>query len=378
MRFLPSFVGRALVLSCLLLLATGLSACGGDEGGGDLPKAVVRGDGATPPGAVPPGYQEASGAAGATPALPPVGPPPETVLVKVNGEDITQGDVDQQITEMARKMFQGMSISSEQMARMRPTLGKQAEEVLIEQKLVAQVVAQAGIAVTDEDVAARWKMIDERLPPGMTREQALARNRLTAAEVEAQIRKGLQIEKLIEANAAMEPVTDEVVRKHYDDNLAKYAIPAKAHARHILLKLESGATEEQKAAVKAQMDAIRAELTKEGGKSFAELAKEHSACPSGQRGGDLGEFPPGQMVPEFDKLAFSLKPGVVSEPFLTQFGYHILEVEDRTEAVQRPFEEVKESIKMQLEQGAKQRAFNTYVEKLRAAATITHTEAAGK
>ncbi len=62
------------------------------------------------------------------------------------------------------------------------------------------------------------------------------------------------------------------------------------------------------------------------GKSFEELAKKHSTCPSGQRGGDLGFFGKGMMVPEFEKAAFSLEPGMVSAPVKTQFGYHLIKV----------------------------------------------------
>ncbi|MBL9080311.1 MAG: peptidylprolyl isomerase, partial [Planctomycetales bacterium] len=67
-----------------------------------------------------------------------------------------------------------------------------------------------------------------------------------------------------------------------------------------------------------------------GGAKFADLAKEHSECPSGQDGGDLGEFRPGQMVPEFDKVVFSAPVNTIQGPVKTQFGYHLIEVTSRT------------------------------------------------
>ena len=67
------------------------------------------------------------------------------------------------------------------------------------------------------------------------------------------------------------------------------------------------------------------------GADFAEVAREHSSCPSGQSGGDLGEFGPGQMVKEFDEVVFSAEPNTVQGPVKTQFGYHLLEVTSRTE-----------------------------------------------
>jgi len=90
-----------------------------------------------------------------------------------------------------------------------------------------------------------------------------------------------------------------------------------AVARHILVS-----TEEECQALKDQI---------EGGADFADLAKKHSSCPSGKEGGGLGEFGPGQMVPEFDSVVFSAERGVVQGPVKTQFGYHLLEVTSRTE-----------------------------------------------
>jgi peptidyl-prolyl cis-trans isomerase C len=92
---------------------------------------------------------------------------------------------------------------------------------------------------------------------------------------------------------------------------------AKATARHILVD-----TEEQCLNLKTDI---------EGGADFADLAKEHSSCPSGKSGGDLGEFGPGMMVPEFDQVVFSADVNSVQGPVKTQFGYHLLEVTSRTD-----------------------------------------------
>ena len=92
---------------------------------------------------------------------------------------------------------------------------------------------------------------------------------------------------------------------------------AKASARHILVKTEE------------QCEALKKDI--EGGADFAAVAKEHSDCPSGERGGDLGEFSPGQMVKEFDEVVFSGDLNTVLGPVKTQFGYHLLEVTNRTD-----------------------------------------------
>ncbi len=92
---------------------------------------------------------------------------------------------------------------------------------------------------------------------------------------------------------------------------------AKAQARHILVD-----TEEKCADLKQQIA---------DGADFTDLAKQHSSCPSGKTGGDLGEFGPGQMVKEFDEVVFSGEVNVVHGPVKTQFGYHLLEVTSRTD-----------------------------------------------
>jgi peptidyl-prolyl cis-trans isomerase C len=91
----------------------------------------------------------------------------------------------------------------------------------------------------------------------------------------------------------------------------------KASARHILVDSEDACTE------------LKTKI--EGGADFAAMAKEHSRCPSGKQGGDLGEFSPGQMVREFDDVVFSKNVGEVHGPVRTQFGFHLIEITNRTE-----------------------------------------------
>ncbi len=90
-----------------------------------------------------------------------------------------------------------------------------------------------------------------------------------------------------------------------------------ARARHILVSSQE------------ECDKLKDQI--EGGAEFEEVAKEHSTCPSGKSGGDLGEFSPGQMVPEFDQVVFSEEVGKVHGPVKTDFGYHLIEITNRTD-----------------------------------------------
>ena len=89
-----------------------------------------------------------------------------------------------------------------------------------------------------------------------------------------------------------------------------------ASARHILVETEE------------ECENLKKEI--EDGTDFTEIAKNHSKCPSGQRGGDLGEFGPGQMVPEFDKVVFNEEIGKTHGPIKTQFGFHLIQIVSRT------------------------------------------------
>jgi peptidyl-prolyl cis-trans isomerase D len=143
-----------------------------------------------------------------------------------------------------------------------------------------------------------------------------------------------QVKQYIEANGS-------VLKKYYDDNQSEFTTPDQTKARHILVKAKDD-KEESMAEAKKKIDKIRQEATPE---NFADLAKKHSEDPGSKtRGGDLGFFPRGRMVPAFDKMAFSAEIGKITEPVKTKFGYHILLVEERKTASIKSFEEVKEQI----------------------------------
>jgi len=128
-------------------------------------------------------------------------------------------------------------------------------------------------------------------------------------------------------------ISDEELRARYDKEIAAQPPVNEVHARHILVK-----TKEEAEAIIKQLD---------GGADFQKLANEHTSDPSGKtNGGDLGYFGPGQMVPEFDKAAQALAVGsYTKEPVQTQFGWHIIKVEDKREKQPPAFDAVKENVR---------------------------------
>ncbi|WP_417711903.1 peptidylprolyl isomerase [Roseibium aggregatum] len=130
-------------------------------------------------------------------------------------------------------------------------------------------------------------------------------------------------------------VTDEEVQAAYDKEFADFEGAEEINARHILVK------------DKAEAEAIIAEL--DGGADFAELAREKSTGPSGPNGGSLGYFAKGQMVPPFEAAAFALEPGTYTkEPVETQFGWHVIKLEDKRRQEKPAFEEVANGLRQQL------------------------------
>jgi peptidyl-prolyl cis-trans isomerase C len=176
------------------------------------------------------------------------------------------------------------------------------------------------------------------------------------SRIEEQLLQRMVLEK--EMTAA---ISDEALKKRYDKMVAGMASNEEVHARHILLKTEDDA----KAVIK--------ELSK--GADFAELAKKKSTGPSGPNGGDLGFFGKGQMVPEFEKAAFAMSKGAVStDPVKTQFGYHVIKVEERRKAEVPKYDAVVEQLRGEISQ----ERGSAYVEKLRSGAKVTRFALDGK
>lgn len=130
-------------------------------------------------------------------------------------------------------------------------------------------------------------------------------------------------------------VTDDEVKKYYEDNKEAFGQPATVSARHILVETEE---EAKKAKEEIESESI----------SFGDASMKYSMCPSNQQGGNLGEFSKGMMVPEFEEAAFTAEIGVVTEPVKTQFGYHLILVDAKNEASIKSFDEVKDGVLNQL------------------------------
>lgn len=147
-------------------------------------------------------------------------------------------------------------------------------------------------------------------------------------------------------------VTEEEMQANYQNNQQAYTKGETVSAKHILVDSEEKCKE--------VLEAINA-----GEKTFEDAAREFSSCPSGQRGGDLGEFGKGQMVKEFEDAAFSAEIGQVVGPVQTQFGCHLIKVEKKNEATVASFEEVKETIRRNILQQKQNSVYSKEIQNLK-------------
>ena len=165
-----------------------------------------------------------------------------------------------------------------------------------------------------------------------------ARHNLLETEPEfkaelARLRESLLINYAGNKVVSAVKVSDEEAKKYYDENPEQFESGESVNADHILVDTEEKALE------------LLGKIN--GGEiSFSDAAKQFSSCPSGQRGGNLGDFTRGQMVPEFDKAVFELEVGAITaEPVKTQFGYHLIKLNSKSEASVIPFEQVAAQLK---------------------------------
>lgn len=147
-------------------------------------------------------------------------------------------------------------------------------------------------------------------------------------------------------------VSEEEAREYYEANPRKFQTEEKVSAKHILVE-----SEEKCARIKEEIE--------KGEKTFEEAARESSTCPSGQQGGDLGEFGHGQMVKEFDEAAFAATVGAIVGPVKTQFGYHLIKVEKKINAAVQTYDEVKESLLRSMYQKKQNDAYEAKLKELK-------------
>ncbi len=293
----------------------------------------------------------------------------DSVAVTVNGVDIYESSVEAELKPQLEQMAARMSPASLEQYKKR--LRTQALDRMIIEQMLSEEAKKANIVVTEEDVNNQLsQMAAQQQPPlSMGDFKALIEGYgKSFEEVKQRIKKGLSYQKLLESQwAGKIDVTEEDAQTYYSQNAGKMD---EVRASHILIKPETTDPNSDPNQAKAKARAKAEDLLEQikAGADFAELAKANSACPSAAKGGDLGFFTKGRMVPPFEKAAFELNVGQVSGVVETRFGYHIIKVTDRKDT----FEQFKDDIIDRLKQTKQGEFAKAYIESLKTAAKIVY------
>jgi len=305
--------------------------------------------------------------------------PADSVAVTVNGADITEAELQEIIKPQLEKMAQqGKQLTPAFAQTLEKRLRQQALDRIIIGRLLDEKANEANIVVTEEEVINQINVLLAAQKPPLSLEEfkkKTVESGQSFDKVKEQVRKGLAYQKIVEAQwAGKINITEEDAKKYYDENPTKFEVKEQVRASHILIKPDTTDSEadpnQAKAEAKAKIQGLLEQI--KGGADFAELAKANSDCPSAARGGDLDFFTRGKMVPPFDKAAFELEVGKVSDIVETRFGYHIIKVTDHKDASTTSFEQAKNSLIVQLTQRKQAEIANKYIESLKAAADIVY------
>lgn len=249
-------------------------------------------------------------------------------------------------------------------------LRREAMDLVIEQELAAQAAEREGIeadsAEVDKQVEELRSVFDTDAQFGMKLEADGFTEESYRRHVERMAAAKVYLDRI---RVDVAEVSDAEVEKFYSENEQRLTLPPQLRVRHILLKWKPLGTNDDRAALRKQMQPILERAR--SGEDFAALAREFTEDSSTRSsGGDTGLFGPGAMVPEFEQAAYSLKVGEISDPVSTVFGVHIIKLEERQEPRLLPLDEVREQIRDYIRGEKMKVAVREKLDELRAAADV--------
>jgi len=224
--------------------------------------------------------------------------------------------------------------------------GPQALDALIMQEIINQEAKKQNITVTDADIQKEMQKIVDYYGGEESFNQAIASSGYSVEDVKEDLIMNFKVKKLMEPVIS---ISEDEMKNYFEENKNMFAQEEKVKASHILVDAEEKALE------------VREKLSK--GEDFAELAKNYSLDTSNnQKGGDLGFFKRGEMVAEFEKAAFALEVGKISGPVKTEYGYHIIKVDEKISSKEPDYEDSIDEIKDIILEQKMQTQFYTWLD----------------
>jgi len=289
--------------------------------------------------------------------------PDNPTIVTVNGDPVRSSEVRVMMRNLASQLGQGQQEIDQQQ------LFQAATQQAVDTKLLAQEARRREIALDTETLDQIMAQIEQQGGGREGLDGFLGNMGLTYEEFKGTVADSVLVQSLVEQQ--IRPgveVSDQQVADFYEENPQMFQRPEQVRARHILMSVQQGADDETKADAKTRAAAARERAV--SGEDFAALATELSEGPSAPNGGDLGFFSADRMVAPFSEAAFALQPGEISQVVETQFGYHVIKVEERREASTQSLEEVREPLRNALVERQVGEGLTSLVEELRSKATI--------
>jgi peptidyl-prolyl cis-trans isomerase SurA len=293
----------------------------------------------------------------------------DRIAAVVNGDIIALSEVE------ARAAPELDAVALERDPKKRGELRQQALkrtlDVLVGERLLEAEAKEMGVEVTDAEVQA--SIDDVQRNNNMTLEQfeqVLSREGYSLQSYKDYMKKHVARAKLVRFKVQNQvKVSEEDLKAEYTRWARSEGGDFEVHARHILVPVPRGASAAQDEAARKKAQAL-VEQARKPGADFAALARKEGSDATAKDGGDLGFFGRGTMVPEFEKVAFSLEPGSISDPARSPFGWHVIKVEERKALSVRPFAEVKDQMREHLYRQQSEKYTEQYVQELRQKAIV--------
>ena len=285
------------------------------------------------------------------------------VLAKVNGEDVQKWEVEAALKQ-AEATAGGPVPADKRDAVLRSILDE-----IVTYHLLAQEARGRKMDVPEADVDAEMLKIRQEFPTEDAYKQALLLQGVTVEQLRDVTRRAMQAKKIVDAEVTTKiAVQDAEVDAFYKQNIDRFKQGDTVHASHIYLAVPPNA----EPAEKNQKRAAASELLKQlrAGADFAKVARENSNDATAANGGDLGFFAKGDMPPDFEKVAFDLKPGTMSGVVELQTGLHIIKVHERRGPRTAPLAEVRDNVKQFLLDGQRQTKLDQLLGQIKAKSKI--------
>ncbi|MFC1850611.1 peptidylprolyl isomerase [candidate division CSSED10-310 bacterium] len=304
-------------------------------------------------------------------------PPPtnlkedNAMVATVNGTTITRSELNSEINNL-QNQYRGQ-MPPDQVAKMQPMMQKQALENLINKTLLLQEAKKTGFEPEQKAVDDELTKVKSRFASPEQFQNQLKAMGVSEDNLRNEIKTNLKINSLLEKPlTTVKDIEEADVKTFYQENPGQFQVPEQIRASHILLSVKPEEQEEDRSKKRAQLQTLKDEIAK--GADFGELARQHSSCPSKEKGGDLGFFGRGQMVKPFEEVAFNLNPDQVSDIVETKFGLHLIKLAEKKEAHTLPLEDVKDKLEKYLSNQRKQLVVKNYVQGLRTDSKIVYAD----